>query len=332
MLLTTVETSQATHKLQSISCTHLTNRVLQDSAETGLVAATARCGFAQFPILAVLPVALRRFRIRTADICVARPAGSRLTGELGAGKDHRTTIDNQTAKTFSKMPEQSPPDRYKADMPQIPGVPSPRAQSNPLNNPTLRLVAGLLLVLCVVFFAARWMLRPQHSEAPVAEPPPKIEVPSAAPDPSAALLHASDQNPSIASVEEMSQAWSSKQFFMRDSLTGQEVPAMLIRLPSGSATLDNGYWAFSLKAPYGGCQLEYVSDLAKLKSDYDFKRARHAMVGNPCTRTVFDPTKLFNLPGNVWVRGAMVQGSDLRPPIGIEVKVAGKTIQAVRME
>jgi hypothetical protein len=47
---------------------------------------------------------------------------------------------------------------------------------------------------------------------------------------------------------------------------------------------------------------------------------------------VFDPLKLTNLPGNVWVRGAIVQGSDLRPPIGIEVQIQGKEIRAVRME
>jgi hypothetical protein len=56
------------------------------------------------------------------------------------------------------------------------------------------------------------------------------------------------------------------------------------------------------------------------------------MVGNPCNRTVYDPTKLSNLPSNVWVRGAIVQGSDLRPPLGIEIRVQGKNIQAIRME
>ena len=229
------------------------------------------------------------------------------------------------------MPDQSPPDRYKADMPEIPGVVSP-ARPAPWNNPAIRLVGGLLAVLLVVFFAARWMLRPQHTELPVAEPPPKIEVPAAAPDPNDALPHATEQAPGIASVSEMAEPWSSKQFFMRNPLTGEEVPAMLIRLPGTSAAQDSGYWAFSLKAPFGDCKLEYVSDLSKLKSEYDFKGARHPMVGNPCSRTVYDPTKLSNLPGNVWVRGLIVQGSDLRPPLGIEVKVRGKDIQAIRME
>lgn len=230
------------------------------------------------------------------------------------------------------MSDQPPPDRFKANMPQIPGVATPGTRPSPFYNPAVKLVGGLVAVLFVAFLGARWLLRPQHSELPTAEPPPKIEVPEPAPDPAAALPHTSEQNPDIATVAEMTAPWSSKQFFMRNPLSGAEVPAMLIRLPTSSASQDSGYWAFSLKAPYGDCTLEYVSDLTKLKSDYDFKRARHPMVGNPCSRSVFDPTKLFNLPGNVWVRGFMVQGSDLRPPIGIEVKVQRKTIQAVRME
>ncbi|MGA2095896.1 MAG: hypothetical protein ABSH39_06325 [Candidatus Acidiferrum sp.] len=229
------------------------------------------------------------------------------------------------------MPDQSPPDRYKAEMPQIPGV-HPGSNRGPLSNPAVRMVGALLVVLLVVFIGARWMLRPKHIEAPPAEPPPRIEVPSPAPDPNAALPHATEQDPGIATVAEMAQPWSSKQFFMRNGLTGENVPALLIRLPGGSASQDSAYWAFSLNAPYGNCQMEYVTDLDKLKTDYDFKAAKHPMVGNPCNRTVFDPTKLTNLPGNVWVRGAIAQGSDLRPPLGIEVKVKGKSIQAIRME
>lgn len=231
-----------------------------------------------------------------------------------------------------KMSDQPPPDRYKADMPQIPGVSSPGSRGAAFKNPTLRLVGGLLAVLLVIFLGARWMLRPKHLEPPPVEPPPQIEVPSPAPDPKAALPHATEQEPDIATLSEMAQPWSTKQFFMRNGLTGENVPAMLIRLPASSASQPNGYWALSLKAPYGDCQLEYVKDLAKLKSDYDFRAPRHPMVGNPCSRTVYDPLKLTNLPGDVWVRGAIVQGSDLRPPLGIELNVQGKNIQAIRME
>jgi hypothetical protein len=100
----------------------------------------------------------------------------------------------------------------------------------------------------------------------------------------------------------------------------------------GSPAQANGYWAFSLNAPYGNCRLEYLADVQKLRSDYGFSAARHPMVGNPCSRTVFDPLKMSDLAGNVFVRGGIVQGSDLRPPLGIEIKVQSKNILAVRME
>jgi hypothetical protein len=230
------------------------------------------------------------------------------------------------------MSDQSPPDRYKPEMPQIPGVSSAGTHGSPLNNPAVRLVGGLLGVLLVVFVAARWILRPRHSELPVAEAPPQIEVPAPAPDPNAALPHATEQNPGVATVTEMEKPWSSKQFFMRNGLSGDNVPALLVRLPTASASQQTAYWAFSLNAPYGNCTLEYVTDLAKLRKDYDFQTAKHPMVGNPCSRTLYDPLKLTNLPGDVWVRGAIAQGSDLRPPLGIEVKVEGKTVEAIRME
>ena len=231
------------------------------------------------------------------------------------------------------MSDQSPPDRYKAEMPQIPGVSSQGPGRGPLNNPAVRMVGVLVAVLLVVFFGGRWILRPKHAEPPPAEPPPQIEVPSPAPDPNAALPHATQQDPGIATLAEMSQPWASKKFFIRNGLTGENVAGLLIRLPGSSASQENGYWAFSMNAPYGNCQLEYITDLAKIKSDYDFKAAKHPMVGNPCNRTLYDPTKLTTLPGgNAWVRGAIVQGSDLRPPLGIELKVQGKNIQAIRME
>ncbi|HKW57409.1 MAG TPA: hypothetical protein VJN42_08630 [Candidatus Acidoferrum sp.] len=216
-------------------------------------------------------------------------------------------------------------------MPDIPGT-AGSSQRNVFANPAVRLVAGLVVVLAIVFLGARMLLRPRHAEAPVAEPPPKIDVPAPAPDPTAAMPHATADAPGIAVTSEMAEPWSSKQFFIRNGLTGQNVPALLIRLPSSSASSESSYWAFSLNAPYGDCQLEYVTDLVKLRNDYDFKAARHPMVGNPCSRTLFDPLKLTNLPGNVWVRGAIAQGSDLRPPLGIELKINGKSVEAIRME
>jgi hypothetical protein len=229
------------------------------------------------------------------------------------------------------MTDLPPSERFKTEMPQIPGVSGPAAHRSSANNPALRLVAGLLGVLLVIFLGARLVSRSRHVEPSTVETP-QIEVPPPAADPNAALPHATEANPGVATVAEMAKSWSSKEFFMHNRLTGEDIPALLVRLPEGSAAQPSGYWAFAMRSPYGNCQLEYITDLQKLKSDYGFRAARHPMVGNPCSRTVFDPLKLTNLPGSVWVRGGIVQGSDLRPPLGIEVAVEGKNILAARME
>lgn len=228
------------------------------------------------------------------------------------------------------MPEQPPSDRFKADMPQIPGVSSPGTPPASRDS-SLKLGIGLLAVLLVVFLGARWALHPRQAEPSVADQP-QIEVPTPAPDPTTLMPHATQASPGIANIEEMAKPWSSRQFFIRNELSGENIPAMLIRLPTGSASQAGGYWAFSVSSPYGDCRLEYVTDLAKLKTDYGFSAAKHPMVGNPCSRTVFDPLKMTNLPGDFFVRGGIVQGSDLRPPLGVEIRVRGKDILAIRTE
>lgn len=228
------------------------------------------------------------------------------------------------------MPEQPPSDRFKADMPQIPGVSSPGTPPASRDS-SLKLGIGLLAVLLVVFLGARWALHPRQGETSVADQP-QIEVPTPAPDPTTLMPHATQASPGIANIEEMAKPWSSRQFFIRNELSGENIPAMLIRLPTGSASQAGGYWAFSVSSPYGDCRLEYVTDLAKLKTDYGFSAAKHPMVGNPCSRTVFDPLKMTNLPGDFFVRGGIVQGSDLRPPLGVEIRVRGKDILAIRTE
>jgi hypothetical protein len=228
------------------------------------------------------------------------------------------------------MTDQPTADRFKSEMPQIPGVTGPGLR--PPTNPAIKLVIGLLGVLLVVFLVARWALRPKHAQPQMAEQQPQIEVPAPAPDPNTLLPHATDAQPGIADATEMAKPWSSKQFFIRNGLTGENIPALLVRLPGGSPTQTSGYWAFSVNSPFGNCKLEYITDLDKLKNDYGFHSPKHPMVGNPCSRTVFDPLKLSNLPGSVWARGAIVQGSDLRPPLGVELKLVGKNILAVRSE
>lgn len=230
------------------------------------------------------------------------------------------------------MSDPSSSERFKAEMPQIPGVSGDSGRRRPTGNPAVKLIIGLLALLLVLFIAVRWFVRPKHVETPVAETPPQIVVPSPAPDPQAALPRATESNPGIATTAEMTKPWTSKEFIYRNRLTGENVPALLVRLPGGSPAQAAGYWAFALKAPYGNCNMEYIEDMAKLNNEYGFHGPKHPMVGNPCNHTVFDPTKMATIPGNILVRGAIVQGSDLRPPLGIEIKVDGKDIQAIRME
>lgn len=228
----------------------------------------------------------------------------------------------------SKAPEE----RFKADMPQIPGV-GPDARPIPRGGPSLKLVIGLVALLIVIFLGARWALSPGRVQPSSAEPQAQIEVPPPRPDPSTLIPHATEASPAIATVDQMAKSWSFKQFVIRNSLTGQDVPGILIRLPGGSPSRATGYWAFAVNAPYGGCKLEYITDLARLKTDYGFAAAKHPMVVNPCTQTVFDPAKTTTLPGTgAIVQGALAQGSDLRPPLGIEIRVRGKDIEAIRTE
>jgi hypothetical protein len=229
------------------------------------------------------------------------------------------------------MPDLSSPDRYKPEMPEIPGL-APVGIRRPNKNPALRLVAGLVVLLLLVFIVARMTLRPKRVDPPQNQPAPQIEVPSPAPDPNDLIPHSTEEDPGIATLAEMAKPWTSKDFFFRNRLTGENIPALLVRLPAQGSSQPNGYWAFALTSAYGNCKLEYVTDTDRLTGEYGYRAARHPMVGNPCSHTLFDPLKMTNLPGDVWVRGAIAQGSDVRPPLGIQIKIEGKKILATRME
>jgi hypothetical protein len=227
------------------------------------------------------------------------------------------------------MADRQTPAHLKAEMPQIPGVASPR-KSAP--NPMLPLIIGLAVIGIILLFAVRWLSRSKPAEATRVEQAPQLEIPSPPPDPASLLPHATESDPVIANIADFAKPWSSADFFVRNRLTGENIPATIVRLPSGSPALPTGYWAFSRKAPFGSCELEYVADLNRLRGDYGFARANHPLVGNPCSRTLYDPLKTSNLPGDIWMRGGIVQGSDIRPPFGVEIKIQGKQILAIRTE
>ena len=229
-----------------------------------------------------------------------------------------------------EQPSQPPPgDRFKAEMPQIPGVTVQTVKPTGTGVPWL-IMAGLVAVLIAVFVGGKILSKSRRTDAPAA-PTAQIDIPAPVPDVAASVPVATDQHPVVATVSEL-KPWGAKQFTFRNRLTGENVPALIVRLPTGSSAQASGYWSFAMKPAYGNCQLDYIDDLEKLRTDYGYQQARHPMIGNPCNRSLYDPLKYAPLPGSVLARGAVVQGSDLRPPLGIETKIHGKQILVVRME
>lgn len=128
----------------------------------------------------------------------------------------------------------------------------------------------------------------------------------------------------IATAEELSKPWSSKRFVFRNRFTSDNTEAIAVRLPGGYL------WGISLREPYGTCDLQYVTDLALLRSQYNFA-AVHPMVVNSCTGAVYDLARYGSGPNGL-VRGEVVHGAAVRPPIGIEVVQRGDKIIVTRME
>ena len=232
------------------------------------------------------------------------------------------------------MPDENsgpPNDRFKAEMPQIPGLSGPMPKPGRASQ-RWPIAAGITVLVVAFVLAGRFLSNPRPAAlTPVAAP--QIEVPSPVPDLSADVpVVVTQPDTAVATVAALAKPWASEKFTFRDRTTGESTAATVIRLPGGSPMQASAYWSFAMKPAYGNCQLEYVEDIQKLESDYGYRQARHPMVANPCTRSLYDPLKYTTLPGNVLSRGAVVQGTDLRPPYSIEIKVKGKDILAVRME
>jgi hypothetical protein len=238
------------------------------------------------------------------------------------------------------MPDKKKPDPFKPQQPSIPGV-SPSTEtrahetaetpqrgepSQPSSPKTLAWVIAAVVVAVIIVGVALFKMRSSSAktEQPVADAsvvvPPidrtaanPAETPPTAPGP-------------VATTEEMAKLWSAKRFMFRDPVTNQPVPAMVVRLPRGD------YWGFSLRAPFGTCELEYVTDLEMLQKKYQF-RAEHPMVIDPCNQTIYDLLRYGSGASNdSLVRGEMAQGPGIRPPIAIEIRTQGEQVIAERME
>ncbi len=237
-------------------------------------------------------------------------------------------------KAPAKVPEKSAEnefDRFHPAMPQIPGVTktkaSPRRGLDPAAKQRLFQIMGLAGMFLVVVAALLWWIKsiPTRVIAPSPVEPVIAETPVPTPPPPNPVETSFDGSSIAASVEELAKPWSAKKFTFIKPLTREPVDAMVIRLPGGVL------WAFALMEPYGKCDLEFVKDLGLIASKYGY-RAGHPMVVNPCSSTVYDPLKVGPLGASTWVRGEIVQGGGLRPPISIDVQVRGRSIVADRIE
>jgi len=229
-------------------------------------------------------------------------------------------------------PEQNKFRPFQPEMPRIPGVSDGSRRANPGSrspgNNRMPQIAAIAAAILLISAGIVWWSRSKSRVSTGAST--DLEIPEETSAPPAANFSnpATDvhEGPTVAgTVEELSKPWAANKFKFVKPFTREIIDAMVIRLPGGDL------WAFSLQAPYGTCQLEYVTDLAALASAYRF-RAVHPMVVNPCDSTVFDPLKVGTLDGNTWARGQIVQGGSLRPPIAIDVKVSGRSIVAVGIE
>jgi hypothetical protein len=230
-------------------------------------------------------------------------------------------------------------DPFKPEQPRIPGVAGGRASEMaarpaaaahaaeaprllPLHMPPLWItlaVAGALVVGSGIAWWSHGTSAKEPAPVAVADPPPPVAEP---PKPVEKLAVAPGE---VATVEELAKPWSSKRFIYRVPVTHAEIPAMVVHLPGGA------YWGFSLREPFGTCEMEFVTDLNRLATNYNY-RADHPMLGDPCNRTVFDLLHYGNNPDGLLVRGQIAQGAAVRPPIAIEIRARGKKIVAEKME
>jgi hypothetical protein len=245
------------------------------------------------------------------------------------GQPHE--IPMKIPNSVTEKPTEKTFDRFRPDMPQIPGVvdarPQSLAKSSSADRQRLIQLIGAATGAIAITVAIFWWFSSATRRAAASAPRelPGLEA-SASQPPSIPLTSTSPGSRAIiATTDELSKPWSSKTFIFAKPLSGESINAMVVRLPGGDL------WAFSLQEPYGRCELQLVTDLGQIQTRYGY-RASHPMVLNPCSRTLYDPLKMGSLAGSTWTRGEIVQGGGLRPPISIEVEVKGHSIIATRME
>src|SRR5271154_5235591 len=173
------------------------------------------------------------------------------------------------------MPDEKKFDPFKPQQPSIPGVlprtetakaepsPEPEVSSSPAERqpqPQIKLIAiasaAVVFMLIVLIY---WGRSTSHKSVPVSAD--TTASPQSLPEVAPRPQPSEPMGPGvIATSGELAKPWASKRFQYRNFVSGQLQPAIVVRLPRGD------YWGFSLIEPFGNCQLEFVTDLDKLKA------------------------------------------------------------------
>jgi hypothetical protein len=225
--------------------------------------------------------------------------------------------------TVQQPPRPPTPTKPAPVMPRIPGVNDKRAGTQVKLKPLI--VVIVVVLLCAAGFAIWFSHRRQGDQKSLASATSAASEVSISDPPSMANTQM-DPN-LIATMEELAKPWSSKKFTFVDPQSHDSAAAIAIRLPGAGAS----FWAFSLNTPFSRCQLQYVTDLSALSQRFAYP-ATHPMVVSECDGTIYDPLKMATLPDGSWVRGDIVRGGGIRPPIAIQVQVRGHELVAERME
>ena len=242
--------------------------------------------------------------------------------------------------------EPKPVDPFKPQDPTIPGVTGNPARTRPAPVPPAplgpgsqrrptknifadsRVVAGV--VVAIILLAGFGLFWRNHSTSakegkPVEEALAPATVSSTSPAVESAIAKTVPIGPGpVATAVELAKPWSSKRFVFRAPQTADDVPALVVHLPG------NVYWGISMREPFGSCEMKYVTDLSQIANEYHYTAA-HPMVVDPCNHAVYDLEKYGPGPNGV-VRGAIVYGAGVRPPLAIEMKVKGNQIVAIQIE
>ncbi len=227
---------------------------------------------------------------------------------------------------MQKAPSTS--DRFHPEMPRIPGVNEKVSLPARWKLHRRACIAVPIVVFAMLFVGFVHLLRGKLASGSTAATQTTDYGSKVPRQMSAPVIH---RNTAPVMLSDVAKPWAAKEFTFVNPTKHIDVPAIVIRLPGTSPDRSDAYWAFSLDAPYKTCKLEYVTDLGELASRYHY-RAVHPMVAAACDGTIYDPLKMGTTPAGAWVRGEVVQGMGIRPPLSIEVRVQGRSILASRIE